>query len=244
MKDKKIKKSSLLTVLLAVLGVCLLLVGGIGGARAALTESDYYTAEMQTPTIAVELYENDSKQAVKDGSTELLKERFKTETLVPGKVYDETLTVKNSGTAEAFVRITIYKYWTATSEDGTVKRVDLEPDYIHLTFGSEWLVDEDASTEERTILYYPTALAVGETTEPALTKIAASSELSTLVTQKQEKIDDTHIKITSTYQYDGLNLNLEASVDAIQVHNAKDAIIAAWGVTNVTADEDGNLSLK
>ena len=240
MKDKKIKKSSLLTVLLAVLGVCLLLVGGIGGARAALTESDYYTAEMQTPTIAVELYENDSKQAVKDGSTELLKERFKTEPLVPGKVYDETLTVKNTGTAEAFVRITIYKYWT----DDKGKRVDLKPDYIHLTFGSEWLVDEDASTEERTILYYPTALAVGETTEPALTKIAASSKLSTLVTQKQEKIDDTHIKITSTYQYDGLNLNLEASVDAIQVHNAQDAIIAAWGVTNVTADEDGNLSLK
>ena len=241
MKDKKIKKSSLLTVLLAVLGVCLLLVGGIGGARAALTESDYYTAEMTTPKIAVELYENDSKQAVKDGSTDLLKERFKTETLVPGKVYDETLTVKNTGTAEAFVRITLYKYWT----DGKGKRVDLDPDYIHLTFGSEWLEDKAASTEERTVLYYPKALAVNETTSAALTKVAAGSELSTLVTQKEEKIDETHVKITSTYDYDGLNLNLEASVDAIQVHNGQDAILAAWGVSNVTADEtNGTLTVK
>lgn len=226
MKNKKINKTSLITVLLAVLGVCLLLVGGIGGARAALTESDDYTAEMTAPTIRVELHENNGEQAV----TKLL-EGAKIEV---GKPYPENLTVKNTGSADAFVRVTIYKYWSKESKNGIEKQVDLDPAFINLFPGSGWVEDEKASTEERSVFYCTQAIPAGSTSSSVLTQISASSKLSQLVNQTVSEDGKT---ITSIYKYDGLNLNLEASVDAIQVSNGQDAIKTAWGVTNITVDE-------
>ena len=253
MKNKRTKITSLLTVLLAVLGVCLLLVGGIGGARAALTtKTDDFTAEMTTPTIKVELYENDSEEPVCDSTDpETVGTLLEDLEIIPvGEPYPEELTVKNTGSADAFVRVTIYKYWTASveeeeaaftkkssSDEEMEKRVDLDPSYISLVFGDGWAEDKTASTKERTVLYYTKALAPNEESSPAVTKVMASSKLSELVEQTVTPIDDTHTKITSTYQYDGLTLNLEASVDAIQTSNAQTAIKAAWGVTHITADE-------
>ena len=236
MKYKKINKTSLITVLLAVLGVCLLVVGGIGGARAALTESDDYTAEMTALTVQAQLNENG--EAVCDSSSEEVGTLLADVTsLDVGKPYNEALTVTNTGSADAFVRITLYKYWTAVDPESEeeMKRLDLDPKYINLIFGSDWQEDKSASTKERTVLYYTKALKPGETSSDALKKIAASSDLSKLVKQDVTETDGRTV-ITSTYKYDGLNLNLEASVDAIQTHNAQDAIKAAWGV-NVTATE-------
>ena len=45
-----------------------------------------------------------------------------------------------------------------------------------------------------------------------------------LVTQTQEGN-----VITTTYDYEGVTLNLEAEVDVVQTHNAEDAILSAWG---------------
>lgn len=49
--------------------------------------------------------------------------------------------------------------------------------------------------------------------------------------------------ITTTYDYDGVQFNLEAEVDAVQTHNAADAILSAWGV-RVNITNDGRLSLQ
>ena len=49
--------------------------------------------------------------------------------------------------------------------------------------------------------------------------------------------------ITTTYEYDGAQFVLEATVDAVQTHNAKDAIKSAWGV-DVNISDDGALSLE
>ena len=39
------------------------------------------------------------------------------------------------------------------------------------------------------------------------------------------------------YKYDGYSFNLEAEVNAVQTHNAAEAIKSAWGVdVNVSAD--------
>ena len=42
---------------------------------------------------------------------------------------------------------------------------------------------------------------------------------------------------------DGLRFMLEAEVNAVQTHNAEDAIKSAWGV-DVSVGADGSLSLK
>ena len=240
---KNNKKFSLLTVLLAVLAACLLLVGGIGVTRAALTESDTYSGTLKTPDIAIQLNENGTAVS---GEDTLLKGLFKEgESFTIGKIYDEVLTVTNTGSADQFARVTLYKYWT--DEEG--KRVDLDPAYIRLVLGEDWAVDEASSTKERTVVYYTKVLAPGEESTPLLNKISADSEVSILVAQETvdtQVVDDvTYTKIETTYVYDGLNLNLEASADAIQTHHAQDAIEASWGTTNVTADEDaGTLSVN
>jgi len=240
---KNNKKFSLLTVLLAVLATCLLLVGGIGVTRAVLIESDTYSGTLETPDIAIQLNENGTAVSGEDA---LLKGLFKAgESLTIGKIYDEVLTVTNTGSADQFARVTLYKYWT--DEEG--KRVDLDPAYIKLVLGEDWAVDETSSTPERTVVYYTKVLAPGEESTPLLTKISADSEVSILVAQETvdtQVVDDvTYTKIETTYVYDGLSLNLEASADAIQTHHAQDAIEASWGTTNVTADEDaGTLSVN
>ena len=48
--------------------------------------------------------------------------------------------------------------------------------------------------------------------------------------------------ITTTFAYDGYRFNLKAEVDAVQTHNAEDAIKSAWGV-DVEIREDGTLQL-
>ncbi len=36
--------------------------------------------------------------------------------------------------------------------------------------------------------------------------------------------------ITTVYKYDGVMFNVDVEVDAVQTHNAQDAIRRAWGV--------------
>ena len=42
--------------------------------------------------------------------------------------------------------------------------------------------------------------------------------------------ENGHKTITTTYVYDGYKFKVEAEVDAVQTHNAQDAIKSAWGV--------------
>ena len=48
--------------------------------------------------------------------------------------------------------------------------------------------------------------------------------------------------ITTAYDYDGLQFCVEASVDAVQEHNAEDAILSAWG--RKVSISNGSLSLN
>lgn len=48
--------------------------------------------------------------------------------------------------------------------------------------------------------------------------------------------------IKTTYDYDGKQFRVEVEVDAVQDHNAEEAILSAWG-RNVTV-ENGKLSLR
>ena len=40
---------------------------------------------------------------------------------------------------------------------------------------------------------------------------------------------ETHV-ITMIYKYDGVEFHVDVEVDAVQTHNAQDAIKSAWGV--------------
>lgn len=249
----KRNKSSLFLILTAVV---LLSFSAVGSARAALTYySENYTAQMELQDIGVTLVEK-SAQGSKDISSRdytgkndewnqtqgaLLQDMLK-ETdgkLKLGRNYAEKLSVKNSGNIEEYVRVRIFRNWTKA--DGT-KETSLAPSLIVLNMTNNgWIIDESLSTEERMVLYWPKILKKGEAT-PAFSdtlKIDASIASKVIKTTTTEQGLTT---ITITFPYDGAMFHLEAEVDAVQTHNAKDAIKSAWGV-EVNIASDGTLSL-
>ncbi|MBE6010374.1 MAG: hypothetical protein E7236_06935 [Lachnospiraceae bacterium] len=241
MKKKNIFASKAMTTGLAIAAVAALGLSGVTGARAALTYvSNNYTSQAQMFDIGVTLMEK-SGEATKyievakrdyEGNGAWDEESSKLlegldETVVPGKTYNEALAVYNSGHINEYVRVTIKKYWV--DKDGN-KTQELDPSMIdlHLTENSGWTVDEDASTKERTVLYYNDLLETGDTTAPLSDTISIDGNIATKVTEEPVKAGD-YTTITSTYDYDGYGFVLEAKAEAIQSHNADQAAISAWG---------------
>jgi hypothetical protein len=110
-----------------------------------------------------------------------------------------------------------------------------------VNLGSDWILDESASTPERTVLYYNRVLNAGDTTPLFADTISIDDSLAVKVTQKVETLGG-YTTITTVYDYDGVSFCIEAEVDAVQEHNAEDAIWSAWGRrVNIS---DGTLSLK
>ncbi len=252
-KLKKIISSPGFTIGGAVLAAVLVIFGTIGTARSALNvESDDYVAHVQLYNIGVQLNENGTRVAWRDYDADGNWNQTATEDNVGvlcggmldtdgddkddvplklGTAYPEALTVTNSGTINEFVRVTLTRYWT--DEKGN-KIQTLDPSMIDLNLltGSGWLLDKDASTAERTVLYYSSVLNAGMTT-PALSdtltiKDAIASEVSRTKTTHVEG-GITYTTITTNYDYDGRKFCIRAEVDAVQEHNAAAAVKSAWG---------------
>lgn len=249
-------QSRRVTGLLLAAALVLLAASGIGSSRAALTYfSENYTAEYAMYDIGVTLVET-SASGTKDISSRdytgsgdiwnetqgVLLEDMLDETdgkLQLGRNYREELAVKNSGNIDEYVRVRIYRYWT--NEDGG-KELGLAPDLIDLNLtGNGWILDESASTEERTVLYWPQILTVGETTAPLSDTLQIDRSIASKVTT-ETTVEDGVTKTVTTFNYDGAMFHLEAEVDAVQTHNAQDAIKSAWGV-DVNVGSGGTLSL-
>jgi hypothetical protein len=259
-KLKKIITSPIVTIGSFALAAGLLIFSSVGGARAALTYySETYSSRVEMFDIGVTLLENgnavswrnyDSKKADgtwNDATGVLLSELIpEGEEMQLGKAYPEELSVRNSGTINQYVRVNIYKYWlSAEDENGDRSKLQsLSPDLIKLNLvnlGSDWIVDESASTAERTVLYYNKVLGSGETTPLFADMLSIDDSLPVRVTQTTET-SGGYTTITTVYDYDGVQFCIEAEVDAVQEHNAEDAIWSAWGRrVNVS---DGVLSLK
>ena len=234
MKLKSFLKSPALLLAAAVL----LLAGGtVGSARAALSlRSDNLQINIETAALSVALVEGEGKDAViiEDGGKLLTNLLGENESFKIGKTYEETISAANDGSYEEYVRVIVTKSWM--NADGT-KDTSLDPSLIELGVKDGWVVDEQASTKEQTVYYYTRPVAPGEVV--ALTdSLTVSNEVTSVVTKT-----GTTGNITTTYDYTGKSFSVEAEVDAVQTHSAKDAIYGAWGV-NVNIDSDGNLSLE
>ena len=248
---KKKKKSFPKKPALVLTAAALLLVGStVGSTRAALTYySENYSAQMNMQSIGVSLLENDKVVSSRDyvsnnewkGTSEgtlLTNLLGKDETFTPGKKYNEAISVKNSGTIDTFVRVIITKSWQ--DEEGN-KNTTLSPDLIELNFLTDngWQIAKDQSTTERTVLYYTKAVAAGDSTPALSDTIRIKPAIAKDVTKH---VDGN--TITYTYKYNGYTFHIDAEVDAVQTHNAKDAIKSAWGVDVNVSDDETTMSLQ
>lgn len=174
--------------------------------------------------------------------------------LVIGKTYPEEISVENTGNIDEYVRVTLYRYWTDPEGNKVFEpntkgssTQGLAPSLIDLNLVNEnvWLLDKDASTEERLVFYYAkmlgkqdssTSVETLETKDadsvslPLCDSITIDKSIADKVTQTKTKVDDTHTVISTKYDYDGWKFCLEAEVDAVQNHNIVDAAKSAWGV--------------
>ena len=257
---RSLKKSRLFNIkpiaLLAAAAV-MLLASTVGSTQAALTYySENYSAKVTVSNIGVTLLENgkeisrrnylnDDKWDETKGTllTNMLGEN---EELVLGKSYQEAISVTNSGAIDSYVRVILTKSWQDAQK---VKDTTLSPELIDLnlvTGDSGWMIDTQASTAERTVLYYTDVLAVGETTPSLSDTLRIDPAIGTKVVETIETkaVDGkTYQTLTYVYEYDGYTFHLDAEVDAVQTHNAEAAIKSAWGI-DVKVSEDGSLSLQ
>ena len=248
---KKRKKSfPKITVLLLAASAVLLVGSGVGSARAALTYySENYSAQMNMQSIGVSLVENDAVVSSRDyvsdnewsGTTEgtlLANMLGEDEKFTPGKRYNEAISVKNSGNIDTFVRVILTRSW----QDAEGKKyTSLSPDLIELNYLTDngWVIAENQSTPERTVLYYTKALPVGETTPALSDTIRVNESIAQDVTKQ---VDGNTIRYT--YKYDGYSFHVDAEVDAVQTHNAQEAIKSAWGVDVSVNDDETVMSLQ
>ena len=248
---KKKKKSFPKKSALLLTASALLLIGStVGSTRAALTYySENYSAQMNMQSIGVSLLENDKVVSSRDyvsnnewkgtsDGTLLTNLLGKDETFTPGKKYNEAISVKNSGTIDTFVRVIITKSWQ--DEKGN-KYTNLSPDLIELNFLTDngWQVANAQSTRERTVLYYTKAVAAGDTTPALSDTLRINPSIASDVTKVPKGKT-----ITYTYKYNGYTFHIDAEVDAVQTHNAKDAIKSAWGVDVNLSDAETTMSLQ
>lgn len=234
----EIMRAKKTTAILFALAAILLLGSGIGAAKANLgVFSDAYSSRVSMQDIGVSLLENgdvvsyrnyDSAKADGTWNAEvpgvLLSNMIAgNDKLVFEKKYPEAISVKNSGSINTYVRVSIYKYWT--DADGK-KMTELTPDLIKLHFvnGGSWIEDTAARTSERTVYYYNKLLNAGDTTPNLTDTLAISNTVAKKVSQRTEGN-----KIITTYDYDGVNFHVEAHVDVVQEHNAQSAVKSAWG---------------
>lgn len=229
--------------------MALLLLSSVGGARAALQYySDNHVTEINTEYIGVRLVEeggvrvesvSSTSDQLNEGERELHLPNIKNgnnEKAKVGERYIENLRVENSGEIDQYVRVTVYKYW----EKNGVKQKDLKPEYIELGLAKGWVADTDpgASTEERTVYYYtPGPLAAGSNEKSNSADFVNSIRINPEVSRT--------VNSDGTYSYQGCNFKIEVEVDAVQTHNAEDAILSAWGKTVTVVDSaSGRLTLN
>ena len=218
----------------------------MGSTRAALTYySENYTAQMNMSRIGVTLQENGNDVSNRDyegnGDWEgtvsgTLLNHLAESKIVPEQKYPEALTVKNSGNIDTFVRVIITKYWENPEGE---KDNTLNPALIELDAPlAGWIEDESARTTERSIYYYQTALKAGDEgniSTPLCENIWIDGSIAELVEQVTNEEEGT---IQYIYKYNDYTFVLEAEVNAVQTHNAAEAIRSAWGVdATVSADE-------
>ena len=262
---KKFWRSTAMTVLLFLVAAGLLSVGVVGGTQAALQvySGNYYSA-IDMDHIGVTLLENSTPIAWRNYGTTAgagfseqagqitLDALAGDKEMMIGKGYPCEIAVRNTGTIDEYVRVTIRKYWvknvTAAEANGSF-RFDSEantkitddiynPDYIQLTYQSgstaaaynstDWVMD-DAYSSECEVYYYKGILAEGATTNPLFTNLAISDVVSSF---KLANVSEDGSKTIWTYAFEGYGFVVEAEVDAVQTHHARDAINSAWGTNS------------
>jgi len=238
---KKILKHPLL-----ILGIGFILIAGssIGATRAAITyQNAAQQVDFSTSTLSVDLQEERGDEGyvsvLEDGALEFTSYTDEENGGHIGQEYAENVRVVNTseGGYDEYVRIYVRKSWV---QDG-VKSTYLDPELIELGINTDvWKVDTTDHTTEGDVYYYTKPLAKDEKVQFISTLTINDKILTYVKTVPAYDEDGTEITgtVVNEYKYNGQSFLVELRVDAVQAHNAEEALLGAWGV-DATVDESG-----
>ncbi|MBR3376767.1 MAG: hypothetical protein IKG44_03695 [Mogibacterium sp.] len=170
----------------------------------------------------------------------------------PGRKYREELQAQNSSDYDEYVRIIVHKYWVKAGKKSPV----MDPALIKLMYNGNaagntgaWAVNSKEHTAESDTYYLKSKLGPNETSAPLFNELSIDRRVTDhahMTTNTSETTDvdgNTVTVITYSYDYDDFTFYIEVDVQAIQTHNAPDAIKSMWGVNNVSAG-NGKLTVN
>ena len=163
----------------------------------------------------------------------------------PGRTYKEELSARNGNNVDEYVRIIVRKYWVDSQNK---KSTVMDPALIKLTYNGKaynsgaWAVNSKEHTVESDTYYLKKKLGAGATSALLFNELTIDGAVAdlgnktTTTTTETRGPDDQEVTvITYSYDYDDFTFYIEADVQAIQTHNASDALKSLWGVSNVDA---------
>ncbi len=195
------------------LGLILCLLIGIGfgvSGTYSVIESTFKTnKDITTATIGISLNITGSDESI----------------AVPGDVIEKSVAIENTKDYDAYVRVTIYRYWDDSqgNKSMTVKEDPnyLDPEEIKFAIEDGWIISLGDEYGEVSYAYYTKPLKPGETA---------------MILEEYSYLD-----IEANHNlYADKSAHLEFYADAIQTFAAKDAFLAEWGV-EARFDENDNL---
>ncbi len=195
--------------------LCLLIgVGfGIRGTYGVIESSFQTTKDVTTAAIGINLNVTGTHDGV----------------AVPGEVVDKSVAIENTEDYDAYVRVTIYRYWADAQDNKSMTTPDdpdnyLDPEEIKFTIEDGWIVLPGDEYGEVTYAYYTKPLKPGE---------------SALILEEYSYLDtdENHNLYANTIAH------LEFYADAVQTFAGQDALLAEWGVV-ATFDDDNIVSVE
>ena len=247
---KKISRKTALIILAVVLTVA----GAIGSFAAGSGmdfESDSYEASFFMNHLQVHLLENGRDvcggENTLDGESKVTGELVgylgyenedKLGSFEPGKMYKEEIAAGNGQDIPVYVRMTIRKYWL--DPETKEKITTLSPDLIRLSYdgkeynSSAWVINEHESTAEASTYYCRSVVPAGKSSATLFNRLVIDSKIADDYEVTTDENKETGVTTyTYVYRYDGSAFMIKADVQAVQTHNANDAMESQWGVSNV-----------
>lgn len=247
MKRKSIKLSRKTIALMAVALSLFAASVAMGAVTIPSVQSKQIETNFGMADTAVAIIENDTELETNEGGVATLSlKNFDKDSdgniiVKPGKSYSEKLIAANKSDHDQYVRMIIKKYWSGESG----KDSKLTPDMIEIRTGSDWQKCEKESTEEMEILYYKNKLNARGLSGSAIESIRINEGVLDVVAIETDT-EQREGKTIHTYKYafDGCSMVIEAELQAVQTHNAEEAIVSVWGNDAPLPDSNGQLQAE
>lgn len=194
--------------------------------------------EIEISNIGVSIIENGTeinRGTSGDTINQVILSEMEEEGVKIGKKYREELSVKNSGSIDAYTRVIIVKKWEKTNLSPYTILIERETN-------NGWIIDETQSTPQKIILYYTKPISPEEVTPNFIESVMIDPNIASAVTTNRIEDTNGYKSIEMSYDYNNMDFTLEIEADVIQTHNAVDAIKEVWA-RDVSISADGTLSL-